>query len=670
MAVNLSALGGAGWQFFDSNGSPLSGGKLYTYAAGTTTPAATYTSSSGATPHANPIILDSAGRVASEIWLDEATDYKFALTTSADAPVWTKDDIYGIAGASSGLIYNEGDAGAVNRTVEARLQDYVSVKDFGAVGDDSTDDTAAFAAAAATGKCVIIPEGTYRVGGVLFNDRVIFSGNAKIRRISGSLAFAGGIEAPVEQIFLGAVGISQVDVNKDLTPEGWVDWFGYDADAIETCLAIFAVVRLGPRDYFTDRTVILDQNYREVIGSAGSAEGLDGTRIVLTGSAVATDPVVQLGTLNTSTVSACARRLNVRYINTIRDGVVTPPVSGRREDAVPGWEIAGWYESRLEDCFDYNSGTAYKVYGTVGCTIARCGCVRPNPGTVTGDPDFFTAFVVGGYSASFGFIGANASITITDCGCAGAVNTGAARVGVYLYGYIGDSWIEKFENSQMEHGVYVDGADSGGTTVTSLVAHRDVRVNNCVLDNLTDAGITIRNINDGGSIQVNGNYVAIGDAGKGIDIEDSTGEISIINGDLVGADNLASFGLWFINSKRIYCDGVIVSNFYRGLQLDHITTSYLRPVLTRHSNPSSAAEAVYANDVNRCYIAPIVDGIANSWTLGVNCTASVGYSEVNLTTVNPGSMVGASATSKLWYNGATVTTATFGTTNLRSGVVS
>ena len=63
MAVNLSPVGGVAAQFFDNSGYPLTGGKLYTYAAGTTTPAATYTSSNGATAHSNPIVLDAAGRV-------------------------------------------------------------------------------------------------------------------------------------------------------------------------------------------------------------------------------------------------------------------------------------------------------------------------------------------------------------------------------------------------------------------------------------------------------------------------------------------------------------------------------------------------------------------------------------------------------------------------------
>ena len=64
MTVNLSALAGAGQQFFDNNGVPLTGGKLYSYLAGTTTPQATYTTAAGSIAHSNPIVLDSAGRVA------------------------------------------------------------------------------------------------------------------------------------------------------------------------------------------------------------------------------------------------------------------------------------------------------------------------------------------------------------------------------------------------------------------------------------------------------------------------------------------------------------------------------------------------------------------------------------------------------------------------------
>jgi len=97
MSVTLSPAFGVGFQFLDNNGVILSGGKVYTYAAGTTSPTPTYTSSSGATPHANPIILDSAGRVpGGEIWLTDTQAYKFAVYTSADVLIATYDNITGI----------------------------------------------------------------------------------------------------------------------------------------------------------------------------------------------------------------------------------------------------------------------------------------------------------------------------------------------------------------------------------------------------------------------------------------------------------------------------------------------------------------------------------------------------------------------------------------------
>ena len=96
MSVTLSPLAGAAAQFFDDNGVPLTGGKLYTYAAGTTTPKAAYTDYTGATPHTNPIILDAAGRPPSEVWLTFGDAYKFILKDSNDTLVGTFDNIDGI----------------------------------------------------------------------------------------------------------------------------------------------------------------------------------------------------------------------------------------------------------------------------------------------------------------------------------------------------------------------------------------------------------------------------------------------------------------------------------------------------------------------------------------------------------------------------------------------
>jgi len=93
-----------GW---DDNGDPLSGGLLYTYSAGTTTPLATYSDVGLTTPNANPVVLNSAGRAT--VYLS-ATSYKFVLKTSAGATVWTQDNVSAVP-TTSGDVDITGTAG-------------------------------------------------------------------------------------------------------------------------------------------------------------------------------------------------------------------------------------------------------------------------------------------------------------------------------------------------------------------------------------------------------------------------------------------------------------------------------------------------------------------------------------------------------------------------------
>jgi hypothetical protein len=98
MAVNLSPVGNA-FQFFSNDGLPLAGGKLQTYQAGSTTPLATYTDSSGLIANANPIILGTSGRPPETIWLEAGFFYKFVLSDANDVVIQTYDNLYGIVDA-------------------------------------------------------------------------------------------------------------------------------------------------------------------------------------------------------------------------------------------------------------------------------------------------------------------------------------------------------------------------------------------------------------------------------------------------------------------------------------------------------------------------------------------------------------------------------------------
>lgn len=91
--------------FTTSNGTPLAGGKIYTYIAGTTTPKVTYTDSTQVTANPNPVILDSRGQA--NIWLRANEAYKIVVQNSAGVVQWTTDNII-VSGSSAAYIPNTG----------------------------------------------------------------------------------------------------------------------------------------------------------------------------------------------------------------------------------------------------------------------------------------------------------------------------------------------------------------------------------------------------------------------------------------------------------------------------------------------------------------------------------------------------------------------------------
>jgi hypothetical protein len=91
--------------FTTSNGTPLAGGKIYTYIAGTTTPKVTYTDSTQVTANANPVILDSRGQA--NIWLKALEGYKVVVQNSAGVVQWTTDNII-VSGSGTAYLPNDG----------------------------------------------------------------------------------------------------------------------------------------------------------------------------------------------------------------------------------------------------------------------------------------------------------------------------------------------------------------------------------------------------------------------------------------------------------------------------------------------------------------------------------------------------------------------------------
>jgi hypothetical protein len=220
----------------DAAGAPLSGGKVYTYAAGTLTPLATYTDQGGLSSNANPVVLDSQGRA--NIWLG-LNSYKFVVTDAdgVAAPDGTVDNISappssadlaststaakgaGMVGYDVATAYAAGSVGAILRRTPW-LEDYASLVDV----DDWTDAlTAAIAAVNTAGGGILnVGAGRFKVDGdpvtLLSNVRVVGRGDATVfyRSASGPSTFIfnglGTYDGTTEYAISAALDQGDVDV--------------------------------------------------------------------------------------------------------------------------------------------------------------------------------------------------------------------------------------------------------------------------------------------------------------------------------------------------------------------------------------------------------------------------------------------------------------------------
>lgn len=172
MSVSLSPVFN-GWQGFSIAGLPLAGGLLNVYLAGTSTPVATYTDSTGGTANANPIQLDGAGLPPNEIWLTSGVAVKFVLTDALGLNPRSYDNITNDTGSLSidlaNIVSNTKGAALVGlnlqllypaNTVGAFARQMNTLRKYGPLfNDKTTDDSATFLAAIASGDPVIDARG-------------------------------------------------------------------------------------------------------------------------------------------------------------------------------------------------------------------------------------------------------------------------------------------------------------------------------------------------------------------------------------------------------------------------------------------------------------------------------------------------------------------------------
>lgn len=161
--------------FYDQNGVPLVGGSVYFYIPNTSTPKNTWQDTGEITLNSNPVILDSLGSAL----IYGSGQYRQLVRDVNGNIIWDAltQDIMGLFSPQTSPTNGTAligflQPGGVARTLYSKLLDLTfSVKDFGAVGDGATDDTAAIQAALSalttTPATLYFPAGSYRITSAL-----------------------------------------------------------------------------------------------------------------------------------------------------------------------------------------------------------------------------------------------------------------------------------------------------------------------------------------------------------------------------------------------------------------------------------------------------------------------------------------------------------------------
>lgn len=623
MTVNLSPLAGAGWQFFDANGDPLSGGLLYTYAAGTTTPATTYTSSSGGTANSNPIVLNSAGRPPSQVWLNSTDTYKFVLKTSANTDIWTMDNIPGISGFITTTIANL-------PSVSPSAGSVVFVTDTGREGQ--------FICRAGTAPSdpqqgIYVPSNTAN----FYWERVWDSINGYPE-------------------WFGAVSNS----NSGSIP-------ATNLTALNACEALCPVTNLRRADYWISDVWKINTQYRTVRGAVLS-DGYDtgtGTRVICLS---ASTNVIQIGPdSDPGGPNQFYRNISVENI-CARWGVsLTPPASGSESTAVKAWLVNYVINCQLTNCSAWEPIIGFYFYGAIYTKIDDCTVFRSN--TYGGTNDFFRGFWPQGAPAVLA--GGNPSLYLNRCNVSlGGSPALVTPTGLYVNADFADIFVDDLETSQVPNGVIVNGSGS------SVAAGKlDLHLRNCIFDQCNGNGIAINALNAMSMVTITGGYIQINDtsiASCGITVSGSVnnGSVSIDGGtQLLSGTGTSNKGIYISQQSNVKVDSsVMIEDFYKPIEIDGgAVNCKIEATINNPNTGNAGSAAVLVNNAERLIVSCSVDGKSGAFAQGFfSVGTALNKASIDPTLFDPAAISGGAA-NKVVVNSIQITSPGYYTTAGASG---
>ena len=552
---------------------------------------------------------------------------------------------------------------------KVKLNDIVSVKDFGAVGDGTTDDRTAFSSVDATATTIFVPKGTYLISSSLtLNADFTFAQGAVLSIGNGvTVTFNGNVKAPPRQIF-NCTGTGAVVFNPARTAEGYAEWWGAvvndaaaaaaNVTAINAAIVALRKVQLLAGIYYTNARIYIGIGYRELAGVGEHYDGtsnLQGTRILCTSASsigLQIGPDVYPGSVN-------AMPENIYVHDLLIDRSVAPSISSDAQ----GVRIQYTLRSLLARVRSEQSIYGFRSYGAVYAKFDDCDAFRSVAGT--GGTDRFYGFYIDG-SASIGLNGGNASLYLERCVASVGGISIADSAGFYADQKFTDLFLIHPETSGCATGISVQG---DGNNATLNYNNTDLQIVAPVVDTFTFAGIYFNNVNNFGSCEVTGGYYGAASGATAALLINSSKGVVALGGQMLMGVAATTYGVRLVSSSGCRAESMtIMEAGTSAVVMDGVSGCVVRPNVKNYSTVCPAAVQLF-NTCTANSIEPQVTGAASKVSLGIQAVGTAdARNEYRCTGIDSSCVTGGSA-NKLTRNGVQITSTGLSGTNLVSGVM-
>jgi parallel beta-helix repeat protein len=509
------------------------------------------------------------------------------------------------------------------RSIATKFSESVSIMDYGATGDGSTNDNAAIVAALAaigsSNKELVICNPIKFSSNRTFpaNIQLRFTNNGKLIGTTGSetLTLNGPIIAPAMTIFQTCV--PTMGYGCKLIPE----WFGAAGDgstndytAIQATITALAGVRgiieFGPKTYNIGTVLNITSSY---LGLQGAGQYI--TRLMATGAA---QSAIQFVGTNSS--------------NTLHNNFVYDMYIGKTVTCTGGVGITLQHTTvaKIRDCQVADFGYGVYLLNATNTLASRVICSNS-----AGSFDFKGFYIDGADVAG------NVSSQFRDCWVDGAGNTSVAKHGFYAVsatadGSIQDLYFDSCSTASTNFGFYLD-----WTNCNTTPRNFDIFINNPVVDQFTDAGIQLSNSLNEGAVTIVGGWLnskSGASNAKGIYLASFRG--ATITGTQVYADtNYANaYGVYLETAQNITVNSCLFQNQKYGIYSN--VSEFCSFVGNRFYATSGKASTTHINftstETKNIITGNILDGYAtNGIVLGASTVSNQAFNNVygsNVTT--------------------------------------